>query len=189
MLFIRAQLYNEKHSRLRKNPVSADSPSAPIAALYQEHHRWLQGWLRSRLGCSETAADLAHDTFLRLLLKPVEPGFLPALREPRAYLTTVAKRLLIDHQRRRSLELAWAETLALLPEDVAPSPEDQLMILQALHEIDALLNALPAAVRSVFLLSQVEGLKYAEIAQRLAISERTVKRYMVQAFECVVLGP
>lgn len=35
--------------------------------LYLDHHGWLHGWLRRRLDCTDTAADLAHDTFLRLL--------------------------------------------------------------------------------------------------------------------------
>ena len=34
----------------------------PYERLYLEHHGWLLGWLRRRLECSETAADLAHDT-------------------------------------------------------------------------------------------------------------------------------
>lgn len=38
--------------------------------LYLDHHDWLAGWLRGRLGCSQDAADLAHDTYLRLLGRP-----------------------------------------------------------------------------------------------------------------------
>ncbi|MDU5679729.1 sigma factor, partial [Pseudomonas aeruginosa] len=34
-----------------------------VSHLYQDHHGWLQGWLRRRLGCAENAADLAQDTF------------------------------------------------------------------------------------------------------------------------------
>ncbi|WP_049298462.1 sigma factor, partial [Pseudomonas aeruginosa] len=36
-----------------------------VSHLYQDHHGWLQGWLRRRLGCAENAADLAQDTFAR----------------------------------------------------------------------------------------------------------------------------
>ena len=42
--------------------------------------------------------------------------------------------------------------------------------------------------REAFVLSQLEGLGYAEIAARLQVSERTVKRYMAQGFEqCLAL--
>lgn len=161
---------------------------------YGQHHGWLLGWLRKKLGCGHHAADLAQDTFLRVLITPRADGcnraqqLLPALREPRAYLTTVARRLLIDHYRRQSLEQAWLATLAQLPAPASPSAEERLLILETLHQIDAMLDGLGAKVRTAFLLSQLEGMAYADIAARLNISERTVKRYMVQAFEqCILL--
>ncbi|MET0125075.1 MAG: sigma factor, partial [Pseudomonas caspiana] len=39
-----------------------------VDTLYRDHHGWLHGWLRKRLGDREQAADIAQDTFLRLLL-------------------------------------------------------------------------------------------------------------------------
>ena len=38
-----------------------------IATLYGHNHRWLSAWLYQKLNCSEHAADLAQDVFLRLL--------------------------------------------------------------------------------------------------------------------------
>lgn len=160
--------------------------SQAIAGLYSSHHGWLLRWLRGKLPCADQAADLAHDTFVRLLAAP--QASMPALREPRAYLTTVAQRLLIDHYRRLSLEQAWLEALAQQPELLMQPPEERLIILQALQRLDAMLDGLPDAVRSAFLMAHVDDLGYAEIATRLGISERTVKRHMVQAFEqCIVL--
>lgn len=163
------------------------SPSDPVAQIYSDHHSWLLGWLRRKLNCADHAADLAQDTFVRLLTLPAEKSSVN-LREPRAYLTTVAQRLVIDHYRRQSLEQAWLDTLALMPEALTPAPEERLIILQTLHKVDLMLDGLPQRVRSTFLLSQLEGLGYAAIAARLNISERTVKRYMAQAFEqCILL--
>ena len=42
-------------------------PSNPVEVLYNDHHHWLTGWLRRKLGCPESAADLAQDTFIRVL--------------------------------------------------------------------------------------------------------------------------
>ncbi|THU05090.1 sigma-70 family RNA polymerase sigma factor [Lampropedia puyangensis] len=164
------------------------SPSfTHITGLYQAHHGWLQGWLRKRLGNAHEAADLAQDTFVRLMTSTASP--VESVREARPYLATVAKRLMLDHLRRQSLEQAYLQALTLQPEPLAPSAEQQVAILQALQEVDAMLHALPDKVRAVFILSQVEGLSYTAIACELGLSLRTVKRHMARAMaECIVLA-
>lgn len=151
-----------------------------LQRLYETDHAWLCQWFRSRLGSRDEAADLAQDTFLRVLRKSDE---LPHIREPRAYLTTIARGLVNDHWRKRSLERAWLETLALLPNELAFSPERLLSMQQTLQQLDSMLSGLAPKAREVFVLSQLDGLSYAEIAGRLKLSERTVKRYMAQGFE------
>jgi RNA polymerase sigma-70 factor (ECF subfamily) len=61
------------------------------------------------------------------------------------------------------------------------------LLLEALQQIDAALDGLPAPVRTAFLLAQLEGLGHAAIAARLGRSERTVKCYMVQAMACCIV--
>lgn len=156
--------------------IAATSPD-PVAELYADHHGWLSGWLRKKLGCAHHAADLAHDTFVRVLSTPPTHE----LREPRAYLTTVAHGLMVNHLRRRELERAYLDALAWLPEPVSPSPESRALTIETLLEIDALLDGLPPKARQAFLLSQLEGLRYAEIAERLKVSLSMVKKYMLQA--------
>lgn len=148
-----------------------------VGTLYSEHHGWLSTWLAHKLSCRNLGADLAQDTFVRLL----GAGQPAALREPRAYLTTIAKGLLNDHLRRKKLEMAYLDALALLPEPQQPALDERLVILQTLTEIDAVLDRLPAKARQVFLLAQLDGLPYAEIAALLDLSLSTVKRHMVLA--------
>jgi RNA polymerase sigma-19 factor, ECF subfamily len=157
--------------------VQDPSTSPNIAALYSSHHRWLIGWLRGKLGNAFDAADLAHDTFVRLLGKR-EPQ---DLREPRAYLVTIAGGLVASHWRRRALEEAWLETLAARPQELVPSTEERLSILQTLEEIAGLLDGLPAQVREVFLLSQLDGLTYPQIAVQLGLSVNVVQKAMTRA--------
>ncbi len=152
-------------------------PSGPaLDRLYIEHHGWLQGWLQTRLNNRADAADLAQDTFLRLLQRRIGE-----LAEPRAYLRTVARGLVIDLWRRRDIERAWLETIAQLPEQQAPSPETGLLIIESLIAIDSLLDELPAAVREAFLLAQLDGMTCPAIAQRLGVSLSTVERYIAKA--------
>lgn len=156
-----------------------------VHRLYVDHQGWLNGWLRRQLGCSQKAADLAQDTFVRVLTK--DHG-LEAIREPRAYLHTIARGLLINHWRRRQIEQAYLEAIALQPEAVAPSPEDQALVVETLMQVDAMLALLPGKVRHAFLLSQLHGMTYATIAVELGVSERMIKKYMAQAMlHCLTL--
>jgi RNA polymerase sigma factor (sigma-70 family) len=148
-----------------------------LDALYGSHHGWLQGWLRRSVGCSQQAADLAQDTFLRLLVR----GQPISARAPRALLASIARGLMIDHWRRDALERAYLEALAQLPEPSHPSPEVRHEALQCLERIAQLLDGLKPAVREAFLLYQLGGLNYAQVARELGVSSRTVERHVASA--------
>ena len=149
-----------------------------VRALYDEHHSWLFGWLRKKLGCPDDAADLAQDTFARVLMKRESLHF----REAKALLITIGRGLVVDHFRRARLERAYLEALASLPEPEAPSPEARVLLLEMLAEVDRLLHDLPVKVRRAFLLSQIDGLSYAQIAAELEVSVSSVQQYMTRAF-------
>ena len=169
---------------LLSQPASLDA----IASLYRQHHGWLHQWLQRRFGHAfehADAADLAQDTFVRLLLKP--RGFASA-SEARAFLCTVARGLCIDRWRRQQIEQAWLQALAAQPLTYAPSAEQQVLLVEALYEIDTMLRRLPGKARTVFLLAQIQGYGYREIGERLGISERMVKKYMARAMlQCALL--
>ena len=160
------------------------SSTFDVHALYSDHHGWLHNWLRSRLGNAADAADLAQDTFVRVLLKPERIE----LHTPRAFLRVIARGLVIDHWRREELERAYFDAIAHLPEAQVPSTEAQQSILQLLENIARLLDGLKPRVRSAFLLAQCEGLPHARIAEQLGVSVRSVERYVAEAlFHCYQL--
>ncbi|MDU9391820.1 sigma-70 family RNA polymerase sigma factor [Pseudomonas sp. zfem002] len=161
--------------------MSADDLALRAAThdLYATHSSWLRGWLRKRLDCGSDAADLVQDTFVRVIRARQALD----IRQPRQYLSTVAKGLVIDLFRRRALEQSYLEALAGLPEEVYPSQETQAIVLETLMEIDRMLDSLGDTVRQTFILSQFEGLSYPKIAARLGISLRTVNNHMAKAME------
>lgn len=148
-----------------------------INILYTDHYGWLKGWLRHKLGDSFTAADLAHDTFVRLLAREEAV----VIHEPRAFLTTVAQRVLANHWRRQQLERAYSEALANAPLAAVPSEEERAILFETLMEIDRLLDGLPAPVKRVFLLTHLDGLHHGQVAELMGISLSTVKRHLLLA--------
>lgn len=152
-----------------------------VHVLYTEHHGWLFGWLRKKLGCPQNAADLSHDTFVRILASRDALG---EMREPRAFLTTTARHLIIDRARRRQLEDAYLRELALtieMMEQCQQSPEQILVTLEALEQIAFVLDGLALNAQQAFLLYFLEGLRQSEIASRLGVSERMVRKHLMNA--------
>lgn len=156
----------------------APAPSS-AHALYSDHHGWLHAWLSKRLGSSNDAADLAHDTFVRILARDQ----IASMREPRAFLMTVAQGLLSNMLRRRKVEHAYLDALAALPARKHPDPESCALVLEALLEIDRLLDGLPHRAKQIFLMAQVDGMTQAAIAQELHLSLPTVRRDLIRAID------
>lgn len=160
------------------------SPS-DVGSLYQLHHGWIRNLFRHKLGNAQDAAELAHDVFVRLLSKPCT---FASDADAKAYLGAVSRNMCVDFWRRRRVEQAWLEALAERPEVHAPSEEHRALVFEALLQVQVMLEKLPAPVAEAFILVQLHGLGYREIAERLGVSERTVTSYMAKAmFQCALL--
>ena len=155
----------------------SQSRDSLITELYQNHNSWLMGWLCKKLGCSFDAADLMQDTFSRVLQK----DDLADIKEPRAYLTTIAHGLMVNHVRRRDIEAAYLEEISHLSQAEAPSPETINIMIETLTRIDEMLDGLPSKIRNAFLWFQLEGLSHAQIAERLSVSVSSVRQYIAKA--------
>lgn len=153
--------------------------AAAACTLFHDHHGWLLGRLRHRLRNAADAEDVASESFLRVM----NYRCVQQLQEPRAYLTTVAKSVLMQYWRRRDLEQAWLDSQSLWPQAMAPSPEERALLFESLERIARALEGLSFKARTAFLLSQLDGLTYAEIAARLGVSASMVRKYMAQGLD------
>lgn len=157
---------------------SSSSAHHVVGELYAQHHGWVVQLLRRKLGGQEQALDLAQDTFVRIL----SSGTVPIFREPRAYLTTVASRLCGQYFRHQALERAYEQSLTILEPEHMPSPETRLLVLEALDAVGQVLDGLGSKVREIFLLSQLDGLTYPQIAERMGLTVNVVQKAMLKAY-------
>jgi len=152
-----------------------------VHSFYINHHVWLRNWLAKKVGSTFDAADLAQDTFTKLLSK----NELTSIIEPRAYITNVAHGLMANFFRRRDIESAYLDALAHLggSDDAnhANSAETQLILLERIIALDTMLNGLSHNARAAFLLHRVDGMPYAEIAQELGVTVSSIKKYIAKA--------
>ncbi|KAF1015744.1 MAG: putative RNA polymerase sigma factor FecI [Stenotrophomonas maltophilia] len=165
-------------------PTLSHADAAATAALFTEHQPWLLGSLRQRLRNRAEAEDVASETFLRVIARQG----LDAIEEPRAYLSTVARNVLAQTWRRRELERVYLEALAQAPPPVAPSAEEQALLLEALERIAHALDGLSSKARRAFLMSQLDGMTYAQIAAAVGVSVSMVRRYMAQGLRQCLLA-
>lgn len=70
-----------------------------IAQLFQQNYDWLCKKLSYQTGCSHSAEDLAAEAFLQVWMLP-DPA---SIRSPRAFLATIAQRLMYESWRRKDL--------------------------------------------------------------------------------------
>jgi RNA polymerase sigma factor (sigma-70 family) len=151
----------------------------PLGQMFKNDYHWLCARVKRSWGCPDGAQDIAAETFLRVL-SVSDPA---DIREPRALLTTIAQRLMCELWRRQDVERAYFESLAQAPQWAHPSPEERLLLIETLLEVDRLLNGLSAKAKAAFLYHQLDGLTYAQIAEHLQVSVSRVQQYMASAFK------
>lgn len=153
-----------------------------VAELYRQHHSWLYQWLCKKMGNRHDAADIAHDTFIKLL-QQLEPHY----QQPRSMLTTIAKNLAVNHWRRKNIEQLYYQTMLERQQDYAASAEEELLAIELLCQINQAFLQLKAREQQVFKLAMIDECNYQQIAEQLNISLSTVKRDMKQVYLCCLL--
>lgn len=149
-----------------------------IQLLYQLHSQQLIRGLTRRTGCRDLASDLAQETFVRLLR--LAPAKIQRIQRPDAFLGRVARNLLNDRLRSQQLEERVKHDL----EAGARSQYDQVVALETrdtLRRLERAVARLKPKTRDIFLLHRVDGLSYAEIAERMGLSVKGVEKQMAKA--------
>jgi RNA polymerase sigma factor (sigma-70 family) len=128
------------------------------------------------LGDESLAADVAQETFVRLYRRGEMPDDL------RAWLVSVALNQARDELRRRSrrsrlLQRRMDEEPTA---DAAPSPEDELLLMEQRVMVRRALDALSPRERAL-LLMRVEGYSYRELAVALHLTETSVGTLLARA--------
>jgi len=153
----------------------ADTPV--VARYYRELLRFLQGMVKDR----ETAADLAQESYARVLA--VERSG-ETIAEPRALLYRTARNLVIDGHRRSEVrgqtqsQDVDASAIESLAAPGACEPETAAMSSQAVAALLAAIGDLPVRCREAFILHKFDGLSQAEVARQMGISVTMVERHI-----------
>jgi len=147
-------------------------------ALVQAHARFVFKVAFAILRNSEDAEDVVQETFLRAF----RSGQAEKIERMRAWLARISWRLAVDRIRKRprSLEVKKPENLLKFPSPT-PCAEESLLKAEKAAILERLVNGLPDDFRAPLLLSTVEGMTSAEIAEVLGILESSVRTRLSRA--------
>ena len=172
---------------------------AALGELIARHERPLWNFLRRFVTDPAAAEDLLQETFMRVVKNGSR--FRPQAKFS-TWLYAIARNLCIDHARRmthrRAVSLDGkrnakgpardsdpdAQLHEALPGN-EPGGERRAMDRELGAGLDRAVAALPEAQREVFLMREVLGMPFAEIAQTVGASEPTVKSRMRYALEAL----
>ena len=130
--------------------------------LFRGTYPKLAGWVRRLVDDDDTAHEIASEAFVRLL------GRWTKVDNPQSYLYMIATNLVRDHWRKAGRERRAIRTLTAAPADPACHPAQDV-------DVRALIELLPARLRSAFLLHYYAGFGVREVAAMLGRPEGTIK--------------
>ena len=158
-----------------------------INRVINDYSRRLLGFIRKRVKSDADAQDILQDVFYQFIgnTKPIE--------QVTAWLFTVARNKITDRQRKHKPEALediygrgeetdaafdWTELFF----DNSDNPETEYLRSLFWEALDNALNELPAEQREVFVMNEMEGIPFKEIAEQTGESVNTLlsrKRYAV----------
>jgi RNA polymerase sigma factor (sigma-70 family) len=161
--------------------IAADdaAESACLDALYREESPRLLRSLARRTSNREEAWDLVQEIFCRLARLKAEGAV--RVDRPRAYLSRMATNLLRDRAKQASRHMLRSHVPA---DEAAIAGIDQQHLLETrdmLQRVEAAMLRLRPKTREIFMAHRVDGLSYAEIAERTGLSVKGVEKQMSKA--------
>jgi RNA polymerase sigma factor (sigma-70 family) len=158
----------------------AETKKTLVERLFAEHGGALQAFLFRKVRKHPDAAELAQEVYVRMLRVPD----MESVRNPEAYLYTVASNLAKEHARheRRDGEVVDVDD-PLVQAQLAelPSYAGQLDAQERIKRLREVLHQLSPKCQAAVILQYWHGLSYEEIGQRLGVSTNMVKKYLSQA--------
>ena len=143
--------------------------------LFDTYFNAIKNYLFYRIGDIDIATDITQDVFVRIWEKQMNLD----MNNAKYMLYKIARDMLVSKYRRLEVENKYSQRMQFEMTEVVEDNDFDYKQLKLKYE-NALIK-LPDKQRTVFLMSRMEELKYAEIAERLDISIKTVEKRMSNA--------
>ena len=136
--------------------------------LYRQLHDTVFRYVRRHIDSDETAEDITHDIFLKLLVAFRDGD---TIRNAGAFLFRAAKHRIIDYYRTKRVGEPYTET----GDDGEERRRDEVGRIEIASWMRGVVDALSEPYRTTLSLTDIERLPYSEVARRLGLTPSGVK--------------
>ncbi len=161
-----------------------DGKESAFSEIFRRYHGSLFLHALKMLQDDEQAKDIVQEMFAVLWAKHTEVNVRGSLE---GYLFTAVKNRILDHFAHQKVVDKYTDSLNSFIEAGEIAVDDVLIAKQLRALIEKEIALLPAKMREIFEMSRLEELSHKEIAQKLRITEHTIKSQLSNAAK--ILGP
>lgn len=162
--------------------MSNSSNSRFVASLALQYGRGLRRFLSVHLRNVNDVPDLAQEVYLRLLRVNSQE----AIRNPEAYLFTVASHVVAQHSLRQAANRSFVDVTEAIPELLTPpgeEPSAKAENSERMERLQKLLKKLPPRVAAALVMHRIGGYTVQEVADEFGVARETAKKYLSRAAE------
>jgi RNA polymerase sigma-70 factor (ECF subfamily) len=178
----RASQIGDPHEESLHDPETANTWKGDVEALYRERADGLIRRLTTVAADRETAVDVVHEAFVRF--SALDRARRHIVLRPDAYLYKTCINIIRDLGRARRLDERSAEQQQLLQERIQ-HPTAHLEQRDELRRLETAVLRLKPKTRAIFLAKRLDGMSYAQIAERTGLSVKGVEKHMSKAIAAI----
>lgn len=165
--------------------IDSEDDRAYMTALYQKHYALMlkTAWVftKERADVEDIVSDSCAALILKLdTVRTLEQGKL------RSYIVTTVRNTAIDFcrkQQRQNARFVQVEDGDMQQYPATVSVEGSILLMDELNEVRRALHSLPERERDILRMKCQQGMKDAQIAELIGLSESSVRKYVIRARE------
>lgn len=161
--------------------MGVDSNRNFVSTMEKDHGRALRRFLAGRMrNATADVPDLVQEVFLRLLRIPDHES----IRDPRAYLYTIASHVLHQYSLRQTMTAPSATQPVIdaeLEEFIDNDPAKTVECEQKFEQLGKGLQQFSPRAYATLFMYRCEGATFEQIGQRLGVSRVMARKYLMKA--------
>ena len=162
------------------NTVVRITDKQSFEAVFRAHYSMLCSYAGNFLKDSDASEEVVQEVMYRLWVHRESMVITTSIK---SYLFRAVRNGCLNVLKHMDVRQEYKTWRTREHENTLAEPEDDLIVSELQQKIREAIDRLPMERRKVFIMSRYDGLSYAEIADKLSISPKTVENQMGKALK------